>query len=168
MSKEKQGKERKKSEVQKLNEELEKKEKEVKEYLDSLKRLKAEFENYQKRIEKEKVEFRKYACEDLLLKLIGIKDNFERALKNVKEDEFVKGIKMIMKQMEDTLEREGVRVVKAIGEKFDPYRHEAVAHGNGNEDGLILEELERGYELFEKVIRPSKVKVSKFMNDKNE
>lgn len=155
----------KKSESGQLKHDLEK---EVKEYLDALKRLKAEFENYQKRIEKEKEDFRKYAAKDLILKLLEIKDNFERALGDAKEDDFTKGMRLILKKFEDVLEKEGVKMVKAVGEKFDPYKHEAIAHEVSEVEDLILEEMEKGYQLFEKVIRPSKVKVSKLEESKNE
>ena len=82
--------------------------KENDEYLNSLKRLKAEFENYQKRVEKESTERRKYGSEDLILKLLKLKDNFERSLEHAKDDNFGKGIKMILNEFEKILEGEGV------------------------------------------------------------
>ncbi|MAG52337.1 MAG: nucleotide exchange factor GrpE [Nanoarchaeota archaeon] len=134
------------------------KNKENEDYLDSLKRLKAEFENYQKRVEKESTENSKFKSEDLILKLLNLKDNFERSLEHGKDDEFGKGIKMILEQFEGILKDENVKVVDVEGKEFDASRHEAVGFVKGKKN-LVLEEVEKGYELFEKVIRPSKVKI---------
>lgn len=133
-------------------------EKEKAEYLDSLKRLKAEFENYQKRVEKESTERAKFGSEDLILKLLKLKDSFERALEHAKDDEFGKGIKMILNELDKILEEEGVKIVEVIGKEFDAMKHEAIGFAKGEKD-KIVEEVEKGYELFEKIIRPAKVKV---------
>ncbi len=134
-------------------EELLEKEKKLKEeFINDLKRLQAEFENYRKRIEKEKIEFMKYAKQDLLLKLLEILDNFERALKNTKDD----GIHLIFKQLKSALEKEGIKEIKET--HFNPEKHEAISVDKGGENE-ILEEFEKGYMLHDKVIRTSKVKV---------
>ena len=133
-------------------------EKERDEYLDSLKRLKAEFENYQKRVEKESTEKAKFASEKLILKLLKLKDSFERALEHAKEDEFGKGVKMILNQFEKVLEEEGVKAIDVLDKEFDIMKHEAIGFAKGK-NGRVVEEIEKGYELFERIIRPAKIKV---------
>lgn len=128
------------------------------EYLDHLQRLQAEFQNYQKRIDQEKIEFIKYAKQDLILKLLTILDNFERALPNKNNEEFSKGIELIFKQLKETLEKEGVKEIKES--YFNPEKHEVISTDEG-EENRILEEFEKGYLLHNKVIRTSKVKVGK-------
>ncbi|MBU2634568.1 MAG: nucleotide exchange factor GrpE [Nanoarchaeota archaeon] len=128
------------------------------EYLNDLKRLKAEFENYQKRTEKEKIEFCKYASESLILKLLNTLDDFERALENSPNDDFAKGVNLILTNFKKILEQEGVKLIKET--HFNPYKHEALAHEEG-EENKILEEFQKGYTLHDKTIRPSKVKVGK-------
>ena len=140
-----------------LEKELDQSRKLAEEYLNDLKRLKAEFENYQKRIDKEKIDFIKFASENLILKLLNILDDFERALEKKPNNEFSKGVEMILNNLKKVLEGEGVKAIKSK-EKFDPYEHEAIAHDEG-EENKILEELQKGYALHEKVIRPVKVKV---------
>ena len=132
--------------------------KENEEYLDSLKRLKAEFENYQKRVEKESTERAKFGSEDLILKLLKLKDSFERALSHAKSDEFGKGVKMILNEFERVLAEEGVKVIETIDKEFDVVKHEAIGVVKGKKD-KVVEEVEKGYQLFEKIIRPAKVKV---------
>ena len=145
-----------KEDIQKL---LEEETKLKEEYLDNLKRLKAEFENYQKRIDKEKIDFIKYAKEDLVINLLEILDNFERALSNCKDDEFSKGVSLIFKQLKELLEKEGVKEIEKL-ENFDPEKHEVLLTDEG-EEGKVLEELQRGYTLHNRIIRPAKVKVGK-------
>jgi len=153
-------KEKKKSTKKLLEEETKLKE----EYLDNLKRLKAEFQNYQNRIDKEKTDFIKFAKEDLILNLLDILDNFKRALKDCKDDEFSKGVSLIFKQLNQLLEKEGVKEIEKE-ENFDPEKHEILITEKG-EKGKILEEIQKGYTLHDKVIRPAKVKVGK--GDENE
>src|SRR3989344_5141803 len=133
-------------------------EKQVNEALEALKRLKAEFENYQKRVEKESTERVKFGSEDLILKLLKLKDSFERALCHAKDDEFGKGIKMILNEFESVLEEEGVKAIDVIDKEFDVVKHEAIGVVKGEKD-KVIEEVEKGYQLFEKIIRPAKVKV---------
>ena len=141
---------------------------------DSLLRLGAEFENIRKRTLKEKEEFVKYANEKLILELIDIMENLERGLKNAKKaenkDKLIEGMELIYKQFKNVLEKNGLTPIKALGEKFDPYKHEAMMQTvtDEYEDGTILEELARGYMLNNKVIRYSKVRVSKRKEDKIE
>ena len=146
-------------------EETEKKEnnKNEKDYFEQLQRLQAEFENFRKRTEKEKIEILKNANEDLIIKLLKILDNFELSLKNIDE----KGVKMIYSELYDILEKEGLKIIKAEG-KFNPKTHEALVQEEGKEDEKIIEEIQKGYTLNDKVIRVSKVKISKIMENKNE
>jgi len=137
-----------------IKELLEQEKKLKEEFLNDLKRLQAEFENYKKRIEKERLEFIKYAKHDLILKLLEILDNFERSLKNNKDN----GIELIFKQLKKTLEKEGVKEINE--QHFNPEKHEVISIGEG-EENKILEEFQKGYMLHDKIIRTSKVKVGK-------
>ena len=128
------------------------------EYLNDLKRIQADFENYQKRIEKEKIEFIKYAKKDLLLKLLEILDNFEKA--NINDE----GVNLILKQLRLILEKEGIKEINEL--YFNPEKHEVISLEEG-EENKILEQYQKGYMLHDKVIRSSKVKVGKGGN-KNE
>ena len=130
-----------------------------KEYLDQLQRLQAEFDNYRKRIEKEKTEDSQQNNERLIIGLLNILDNLELALKHTKEE----GVEMVYSQLYSLLEKQGLKTIKAEG-KFNPELHEALTQEKGENDNLILEELQKGYTLNDKVIRPSKVKISKIQN----
>jgi molecular chaperone GrpE len=127
--------------------------------------LKADLENYKKRSAREKEEFARYANESLIMDLLDVYENLERALSTARgmDESMAKGLEMIYSSMKSTLEKHGLRPIKTVGEKFDPFLHEAVmqAVDNGHEDGTILEEIQRGYTLNMKVIRCAKVKVSK-------
>mgnify|MGYP001231723207 CR=1 FL=1 len=130
------------------------------ELTDTLKRLQAEFENYKKRVDKEKEEFVKYSKADLIVNLLPILDSFEMGLRNKDSKEFVKGMELVFSQFVTELEKEGLRPIRTE-EKFDPYLHEVMLKEKSDkEDGLILEELQKGYMLNDKVLRHSKVKVS--------
>jgi molecular chaperone GrpE len=139
----------------------------IKELKESNLRLLADFENFRRRKEEEVSSARKYASEEIIRQLLGILDNFERALANVESApslaSFVQGIQMIHKQMLDVLQKEGVMEINARGESFDPSLHQAVAMIEDNElpDETVVEELQKGYRLKDKVIRPSMVRVSK-------
>ncbi len=130
-------------------------------------RLNAEFDNLRKRTQKEKEEFIKYANEKLILELIDIMEALERGLENAKKsenkDKLIEGIELIYKQFKNVLEKNGLSPIKALGEKFDHYKHEAMMQTPTDEcdEGTILEEFARGYILNNKVIRYSKVRVSK-------
>ena len=142
--------------VNQLETQLEEQKKLANEYLDSLKRLKADFENFQKRAVREQINFIKYASEPLINELLDLLDNFERACKNTNDE----GIKLIHKQLQTILEKNGV-IELQVDEKFDPNLHEAVmAEKSEKKEGTILEVFSKGYKLHDKVIRPSKVKVS--------
>ena len=153
-----------KSGGQKKIEELEK---QNKEYLNGWKRERADFLNYKKE-EMERIrELMEYANEELIIKFLPILDNLEIAEKklpeNLKQDENVKGILQIKKQILDFLKSQGVEEIKTIGEKFNPNFHE-VAEGvelKDKESGNIIEEIQKGYLLQGRVIRPARVKIAK-------
>lgn len=136
-------------------------------YLDHLKRLQAEFENFRKRNTKEKEEFRKFVLEDFLIELVDVLDNFERALGSFKSGQDLKslqmGVEMIYKQFRDILSRKGVESIESLGQPFDPLKHDAVSHDESADypPHHVTAQLSKGYLLNGKVIRPSKVKVSK-------
>lgn len=134
---------------------------------DMMLRLAAEMENYKKRALKEQELLKKYANQNLVKELLPVLDNLERALKSASEskdlDAFLEGVAMILKQMKTVLEKEGLVEVKAVGEVFDPNYHEAVAHVPSDEvsENIIIEELQKGYIMHDRVLRPSMVVVSK-------
>ena len=150
------------SEIDNLRKELEQKTKSIEELTDTLKRLQAEFENYRKRIEKEKAEFVKYSNADIIADILPVLDSFEMALKHTNEPQkFINGMKLIYAQLHSALEAEGLKPIKADGEKFDPYRHEVLMKEDSEKpEGTILEEFQKGYMLNDKVLRFSKVKIS--------
>ena len=154
--------------------ELEKLKKQLEEEKDRCLRLNAEFENQRKRLQKEKEEFVKYANEKLIIEFIDIMESIERGLENTKgsnnKDKLIHGLELIYKQLKNVLEKNGLAPIKALGEKFDPYKHEAMMQtpSDDNEEGTILEEFVRGYMLNNKVIRYSKVRVSKNKDTDNE
>jgi len=127
-----------------------------------LQRLQAEFENYKKQIEKQSQEFVKYAKADLIIKILPTLDSFEIALESTRDQEkFVKGMEMVYAQLFSTLELEGLKPIETSGNKFDPNLHEVMLKQKSDkEENTILEELQKGYRLNDKVLRHSKVKVS--------
>jgi len=151
------------SEIEQLKEELVQKEEMIADYIDHLKRLQAEFENYIKRVDKERKSLVDCASERLIVKLLLIIDDFERALKiNDLPEDAKKGIEMIFKNLHKILDEESVKCIDCVGEKFDPYKHEVLLQVDSEQpEGVVLEELQKGYILNGKVIRYSKVKVSK-------
>jgi molecular chaperone GrpE len=134
--------------------------------IDRLARLQAEFENARKRTAREQQDFREYAVTDAVKALLPILDSFERALQvgsAEKRSEFRDGIELIYKQLQDALAKLGVRPIPAKGELFDPHLHEAIemVDTSDAEDHQILEELQRGYKLKDRLLRPSMVRVAR-------
>ena len=134
------------------------------ELLDLLKRVQADFENYKKRVDKEKESFAKYCNGKMVARLLPLLDSFEQAIKNgngADIEKFRKGIELIYAQLYSLLEADGLRPIKAVGEKFDPYRHEVLMQAESDKDDTILEEFQKGYMLGDSVLRHSKVKIGK-------
>ena len=135
-------------------------------YKEQFLRAVADFDNYRKRIERERRELSEYAAADVLLDLLPIIDNFERALQapaTGDTEAFKRGIELIHKQMLDLLRKRGVTHIDALGADFDPNVHQAVIHEPSEEhrEGEVMEELQRGYKLGDRLLRPSMVKVAK-------
>jgi molecular chaperone GrpE len=134
---------------------------------DQLLRRQAEFENYRRRIEREKSESYARARGEVLLELLPVVDNFERALSSLEKSEsdaagLRHGIELIHKQFKDALTKFGLEPVESVGQVFDPHLHEAVTiePTDEHEENTIIEEFQRGYKLGEKLLRPAKVKVA--------
>lgn len=150
-----------------LKELLEKERVKSAEYLDSWRRAAADFSNYRKRAEKDSGEFTKFSNMLLITRLLPVLDDFERALQTLPEKlrdlTWIDGIMLIARKMRAVLEAEGVKPIEAEGKPFDPNFHEAVIHeeSDKHEDGIVISELQKGYMLHDKVLRPTLVKVAK-------
>ena len=147
--------------MEKLKQKLKEKTKLADDYLRQLKYLQADFENYRKRMEKERKGMIKYANEEIIKDLLEIIDDFERAIGSLKGKEIAGGLSLILNRFKNILKRYGLKEIKAVGNKFDPYYHEALLKvKTKGEKNIVVEELQKGYILNSKVIRHSKVKVS--------
>lgn len=140
---------------------------ELAEVRDRFLRSAADFENAKKRLAKERETFLKFALEGLVLELLPVLDNFERAVAHIEtSDEKTKpvhdGFLLIQKQLFTALFEHGLKRVESIGKPFDPHLHEAVEHviSHDQPEGIVIEEVLPGYQLNGKLIRPAKVKVS--------
>ena len=151
-------------ELAELNKNLEEKDEEIIELKSHIQRLQADFDNFRKQGEKQKQDLIRYANEGLILKFIDVYEDMERALENsTNEDELKEGLELIYSKMKNTLEKEGVEEIPAVGEKFDPFKHEALltVDSPDHENNEIVDELMKGYTLKDKVIKYSKVRVCK-------
>ncbi len=129
-------------------------------------RIQAEYDNFKKRTQKEKAANQKYKAQDLVTELLPAIDNFDRALQTDVPEEaesYVEGISMVYRQLIDALKSQGVVEVQTVGEEFDPNLHHAVMQVEDSEkpSNIIVEELQKGYMLKDRVIRPAMVKVNK-------
>ena len=157
------------AQLERLKGELEEKTKLADEYVTRLKYLQADFENYKKMAARERKMYETCATEQLIKNLLPILDNFEAALAAAMARQgddlpsFVKGIELIYKDLLAVLEKEGLKPIKAVGEKFDPFKHEALTRVQNSEveEDVVVEEFQKGYTFNSKVIRTSKVIVSK-------
>jgi molecular chaperone GrpE len=119
-----------------------------------------------KRLERDKQEAIKFANERLILEILPIVDNLDRALASLSEghdpEKVKQGLKMAQQELHDVLAEHGVELVKALGEAFDPQRHEAVAtvESQDAKDGTVVDEVQRGYTLNGRLIRPSRVRIA--------
>ncbi len=132
--------------------------------VDELKKVQAEFENTLKRVEKEKQGIVDYASQSIIIKLLPILDDFESALKAVKkskEKEIVEGIEILYNQFYSVLQENGLKQINSKNEVFDPYKHEVIQKINSKEpEGMIVEEIQKGYYFKNRVVRHTKVKIS--------
>ncbi|RJO62699.1 MAG: nucleotide exchange factor GrpE [Dehalococcoidia bacterium] len=132
------------------------------EYLEGWQRGQADFVNFKKRLEQDKIDAAKYANAGLILKILPVLDDFERAVgavpPSMAKEPWVGGINGIARKLESVLESVGLTAIKAQGEFFDPNLHEASGSAPGPE-GLVVMELEKGYKLADRVLRPARVMV---------
>ena len=137
------------------------------EYLDLLQRTQADFINYKRRVEREREEQAKFAKADLILKLLPVLDDLNRAREamppGVASTEWAGGIELIEKKLMAILEEEGVSRIEAEGKTFDPWEHEALSYDESDEyeEGKVKAVFKDGYRLNDRVIRPAQVAVSK-------
>jgi molecular chaperone GrpE len=140
-------------------------ERERDEYRDRWMRKAAEFDNYRKRVERERREQSDQALVDLLLELLLVVDDFERALAvgNAETDAYRKGVELIYTKLHELLRKYGVEPIEALGRDFDPTVHQAVLHevSPGHREGEVIDELRRGYMINGRLLRPAMVKVAK-------
>ncbi len=158
---ENQSDERKKGGPESLEKALEDSRQRAEEYLNSWKRTQADFANFKRRSEQEKLEMSRYAAAQLILNLLPVLDDFERAFASTDTDanhDWVAGVKLIENKLRSVLDAQGLKQIEALDQPFDPALHEGVMHSKGPE-GIVVQELRKGYKLAEKVLRPSQVVV---------
>lgn len=148
------------------NMELEKAKKERDEYLDGWKRARAELINYKKGEVERAEAIAKFSNENLLREMIAVMDSFDLSIISLeatsKDSLLLKGVLMTRSQMEHLLKKYGLESIKSLGAKFDPNLHEILFEVESEKEaGIIVEEIERGWKLYEKVIRPARVKIAK-------
>ncbi|MBU1178891.1 nucleotide exchange factor GrpE [Patescibacteria group bacterium] len=144
--------------VKKIKEKLKKCQKDKEDYLAGWQRARADFINARREEEKRRAEFTKFANELLVSEILVVLDSFDLALENNKE----KNLQVIKIQLEGILKKHGLETIKASGEKFNPEFHEAMEEVESKEEsGIVVEELQKGYLLHNKVLRPTKVKISR-------
>ncbi len=154
--------------IEAMRRELEEARSKAAEYLDGWQRARAEFANYKKRQEQQNAEVRAFATLELVRRLLPILDDFDRALKTMPSSlaqlTWVEGVMLIHRKLQVILEAEGVKPIEVKpGDVFDPNLHEAVSQdeAEGIESGHIIEELQKGYTMNNRVIRPTLVRVAK-------
>ncbi|RWZ60025.1 nucleotide exchange factor GrpE [Halobacillus fulvus] len=129
-------------------------------------RLQADYDNFRRRTQKEKEADRKYRSQSLVEELIPVLDNFNRALQvdvgSESVEKFIEGMNMVHQQFQAALDKEGVEEIPAEGQEFDPNLHQAVmqVEDENYDSNVVVEELQKGYRLKDRVIRPSMVKVN--------
>lgn len=140
----------------------------AKEYWDRLLRAQAEFENIRKRLEKERQDTIRFANEELILDLLMVLDDLERSVNLAQQNKedfgiFLKGIELILGHLYDILKKRGLSPIEAEGKAFDPHLHEALLNAERDDlpEHTIIEELQKGYLIHERVLRAAKVKISK-------
>lgn len=149
-----------------VNQEIEQLKKQLEEQQGRVLRAQADFDNFRRRTLKEKEDFAKYASLKLIEQLLPVVDNFERAMAasrdNKDYDALIKGVDMIFRQLDGVLANEGLKPMEAVGTPFNPEFHQAIMQVESEEyeEGIVVEEVQKGYLLKDKVLRPAMVKVS--------
>lgn len=144
--------------IKKIKQKLKACQKDKEEYLAGWQRAKADLINYKKEQEEKISDYHKFANQGLILEILMVSDSFEEAMKHSKGE----GIQQLYNQLKNILKNQGLEEIKTVGEKFNPEFHESVEEvKSGKPGGTIIEEIQKGYKLNNKVIRPSRVKISK-------
>jgi molecular chaperone GrpE len=148
-----------------LQRELDELREQAQQNLHNWQRSAADFANYKRRSEEERSALGEFSKAVLITKLLGVLDDFDRALESIPDDAhegWVEGIRLVERKLRNVLESEGVTQIEALGQPFDPNLHEAVVHEETTEypDNEVTGELQRGYRLRDRVIRPALVKVA--------
>jgi len=135
------------------------------EHLYNWQRSAADFANYKRRTEEERAVIGQFSNAVLIGKVLAVLDDFDRALESVPpdaHDAWIEGVKLVERKLRGVLESEGVTPIEAIGQPFDPNIHEAVVHEDTADypDNEVIDELQRGYRLHDRVLRPSLVRVA--------
>lgn len=154
-----------------LEEKLKSKEQEAQENYDRLLRVSAEFENYKKRVSREMEDFRKYSNQSLIKEMLSVVDNLELAISSTSgqkaiEKGLLEGLEMTHREILKVFEKFNVKPISAIGQAFDPTYHEAVMQEETNEcpENTVVNELQKGYLIHDRLLRPSMVVVAKSKN----
>ncbi len=148
-----------------LSEQLQKLQNEKQELMNTLVRRQADFENYRKRMEKERHQDRHRALESLIEHILPVLDAFDRALESADDSasaEYLKGFEMIRRQLADTLAKQGLKRIEAVGKEFNPHFHHAIERVETHQhpDGVVIGEMQPGYVFHDKVLRPAMVRVA--------
>jgi molecular chaperone GrpE len=151
--------------IQQLERELAETQRSDAEHRDKWHRSAADFANYKRRTDEERATLAQFSNALLIGKVLGVLDDFDRALENVPDDAhdpWVEGVRLTERKLRNVLESEGVTPIEAVGQPFDPNLHEAVVHEEtaNHPDNQVIGELQRGYRLRDRVIRPSLVRVA--------
>ena len=139
-----------------------------------LQRTQADFVNYRKRSEEERQEHQQQATARVLQKLLPILDDFEMAIDHAEQSSvdqsWMEGMQLIYRKLSATLESEGVTGIEAMGQQFDPFEHEAIAHQPSEDkpEGTIIEVMQKGYKLHGRILRPARVVVAKGVTSSEE
>ncbi len=139
----------------------------AKDYKDKYLRVLAEFENARRRQERDKAEFVKYANEGLIVEFLSVLDDLERSVTTAREkhqdyESFIHGVEIVMKRVYDLLKKQGVEPIESLGKMFDPHSHEILMQSPSpeHEHGTVIQELQKGYRIGDRVLRTSKVAVA--------
>jgi molecular chaperone GrpE len=154
-------------EVQALRDELQQTQAKASEYLDGWQRARAEFANYKKRIERDQAQVHQNAAGNIIKRYLDILDDLDRAMKNPPQSgdgaAWANGIELIYRKFQSVLESEGVKTMEAEGQPFDPNLHEAISQDESpeHESGTVIDVIQQGYLLGDRVLRPARVRIAK-------
>lgn len=154
-----------------VEEQLAKAKEDAEKYQQNWTRAAADLQNYKKRAQQERDDARRFASASLIINLLPVLDDFERAFMSLDARlaglTWFDGMRLIHRKLEMLLENAGVKPIQADGQKFDPNFHEAIQHIEGEEDGKVIAEVQRGYMLHDRVLRPAMVVVGSGKKDKD-